>query len=199
MVGGVRVLSGTNMQDLVSPLENVGEWQIHQSPFGPLGYGEGVFELDTKLCPVKRLIRPTVNEKSPVPGTVMLMASSAESVGLVVCSENGAELQTYTRGGKFQNNLTLGRYISGWAGPNQLISFGNGFLFSDRQLFWLSATKDNRSWTFGPSQARTSTDRWGERWRYFGDPMILSGCLYVTGIDGSLYVFDTSRITSAKL
>lgn len=198
MVGGVRVLAGTNMQELLSPMEGVGEWHIHQSPFGPLGYGDGVFELDANLCPTNRLIRPMGSGKSPEPGTVTFMASTAQSLALIVASQNGASLQTYTRDGNFLNGLSLGRYISGWAGPAQLIPLGNGFLFSDRQLAWLGATKENRSWTFGPSLARTSTERWGERWRYFGDPMLLNGCLYVTGIDGSLYVFDTSRITDAN-
>jgi outer membrane protein assembly factor BamB len=197
MVGGVRILSGTNMQELISPLKDLGEWHIHQSPFGPLGYGAGVFELDANLCPTNRLIRPMVSGKSSEPGTVMFMASTAQSVALIVASRNGAVLQTYTRDGTFLNELSLGRYTSGWAGPAQLISLGNGFLFSDRQLAWLSATKENRSWIFGPSLGRTSTERWGERWRYFGDPMLLNGCLYVTGIDGSLYVFDPSSIAAA--
>jgi hypothetical protein len=72
---------------------------------------------------------------------------------------------------------------------------GDGYLFSDRQLVWIGVAPDRRVWRFGPSLARTSTERWGGRWRYFGDPLLIHGCLYVTGLDGHLHVFDSTHVT----
>ncbi len=197
MQGGVRVLIGTEMQDLPSPLKDLGSWKIHLSPFGPLGYGAGVFELDDNLRPIRWLIRPTVKGESPGQVDVELLESSAQSIGIVVASSKGAALQAFTRAGALLNEASLGAYPSGWARPEQLVSLGNGYLFSDRQLVWVGAVAKSGTWKFGPSLGRTSTERYGERWRYFGDPLLLKGCLYVTGLDGHLYVFDTAQITGA--
>lgn len=185
------------MTDLPSRLADVGEWQIHLSPYGPLGYGNGVFELDDDLRPIRRLIRPAVGGKHPESVKVMFMRSTLKTLGLVVGSSRGASLQVYSRDGALLNEAALCRFVSGWAGAGQLISMGDGYLFSDRQLVWASGGTDRGVWRFGPSLARTSTDRWGDRWRYFGDPMLRGGCLYVTGLGGRLYVFDSVHVISA--
>lgn len=192
--GAVRVLSGTEMTDLPPRLDGVGDWRIHIGPAGPLGYGTGVFELDEDLRPIRWLIRPAVSGERPEQTEVMFLQATSASIGLVVASSNGAALQAYSRQGELLNEAALGRFISSWPGPAQLVPTQNGYLFSDRQLVWISAGLDRRVWRFGPSLARTSTDRWGDRWRYFGDPLLIHGCLYVTDLDGHLYVFDSARV-----
>ncbi len=93
------------------------------------------------------------------------------------------------------NEAVLGRFASSWATNAQLLSMGNGYLFSDRQLVWIHAETQKRSaWRFGPPCDRTATDKWGDRWRYFGDPLLVDACLYVTDIEGRLYIFDVARI-----
>ena len=37
-----------------------------------------------------------------------------------------------------------------------------------------------------------------DRGRYFGDPLLTDGCLYVTELDGRLYVFDAARIARGR-
>lgn len=91
--GAVRVLSGTEMKDLPSRLDDVGEWRIHLAPSGPLGYGEGVFELDEDLRPVRWLVRPTVGGERPERVDFMFLQATSESIGLVVGSSKGAALQ----------------------------------------------------------------------------------------------------------
>jgi hypothetical protein len=194
MRGGVRILSGIELKDVVSPLKDLGPWSLHLSPFGSLGFGAGVFELDENLCPIRWLIRPRVAGETAEGGETVSLACSSKSIGLVVVSSKGAALQAYSREGVLQNEASLGPYPSGWA-QQQLIPFESGFLFSDRQLVWIGAGADHRVWRFGPSLSRTSMDRSGDRWRYFGNPLVVQGCLYVTGLDGHLYVFDTAQIT----
>ena len=91
-----------------------------------------------------------------------------------------------------------GRYVSHWARPAQFVPLGDGYLFCDRQLVWVGPGKDRPVWRFGPSLARTSADRWGDRWRYFGDPLLTNACLYVTGLEGRLYVFDSTHVTGTS-
>lgn len=193
--GGVRVLSGTEITDLPPRLDDIAKWNIHMDPFGPLGYGAGVFELDDDLRPTRWLIRPLVGGERPERTKVMFMQSTPETIGLVMSSSKGAVLQVYSRQGVLLNETTLGRFVSGRAVSEQFIPMGNGYLFSDRQLVWISSAADHRVWKFGPSLSQTSTERWGDRWRFFGDPLLVNGCLYVTGLDGNLYIFDSNRVT----
>jgi hypothetical protein len=197
MRSGVRILTGTTMRDLASPLNDLGEWSIHLSPFGPLGYGAGVFELDDNLCPIRWLIRPTVSGQAAGSTSIACMASSAQSLGIVLSGSKETVLQTYTRAGALLNEVSLGPYPSPGVSADQLVPLGNGYLFSDRQLVWAGAAPERSRWKFGPALKRTSTERHGERWRYFGNPLILNGCVYVTSLDGHLYVFDTSKITGS--
>jgi outer membrane protein assembly factor BamB len=197
--GGVRVLSGTNMVQLSSPLENIGPWQIHLSPAGPLGYGAGVFELDDDLRPVRWLIRPTVNGQRGEGLEVLSLRSTSRTIGLVVGSSQGSALQVYSRQGVLLNDVSLGElgeFVSREVkGPAQLLALGDGYLFSDRQLVWASAAEDRRVWRFGPPLARTEKQR-SDRWRYFGNPLLANGCLYVSGLDGCLYIFDAAQVTA---
>jgi outer membrane protein assembly factor BamB len=195
--GGVRILSGTEMSDLPSKLEDVGDWLIHLSPSGPLGFGKGVFELDDDLRPVRWLIRPTVGGDLPEWVQVLFIRSSIRTIGLVVGSSYGAAVQVYSRHGKLLAEAPLGRYASSFVRPTAFVLMGGGYLFCDRQLVWVGPDNNRPVWRFGPSFARTSTERWAERWRYFGDPLQTNGCLYVTGLDGQLYVFDSAHVTGA--
>ena len=189
--GGVRILNHHEMEDLPAVLDDVTEWAIHVSPNGPLGYGEGVFELDCGLRPVRWLIRPTVAGKKPERVSIEFLAETAETIGLVVGGSDGAALQVYSRDGQLIREALLGRFISGWARPDQFIPLGNGYLFSDRQLVWVGAGPAQHVWRFGPALSRTETDRWGDRWRYFGVPLLANGSLYVTGLHGQLFIFAT--------
>ena len=196
--GGVRILSGIEMTDLPSRLGDIGLWKIHLGPSGPLGYGTGVFELDDDLRPIRWLIRPAVGGERAERVTVMFIRSTSKTIGVIVASSKGAALQVYSRQGVLLNEAPLGRHVSSWASTKQLVSVGNGYLFSDRQLVWVSAATDRSVWRFGPSLARTSTERWGDRWRYFGHPLLAHGCIYVTGLDGHLFVFDSAYVTGTS-
>ncbi|MBN1912061.1 MAG: PQQ-binding-like beta-propeller repeat protein [Pirellulales bacterium] len=193
--GAVRVLSGTEVTDLAPRLDVVGEWTIHVSPAGPLGYGDGVFELDEDMRPIRWLIRPTVGGK---PAKVSLLQQTPQSIGIVACGKEGAALQTYTRQGVLLNEVALDDSLSAWVRPAQLLPMADGYLFSDHQLTWISADTDRRFWRFGPSPAQTWFDRRERRWRDFGDPLLVRGCLYVTGFDGHLYVFDPAQIVATS-
>jgi hypothetical protein len=193
--GAVRVLSGTEMTDLAPRLDGVGPWMIHLAPSGPLGYGTGVFELDDDLRPIRWLIRPTVCGERPEQVEIMFMRSTPKTIGLIVACSKGAALQAYSRQGVLLNEATLGPLVSRWAGSAQLIPMGDGYLFSDRQLVWVGAAADRRVWRFGPPLACTLTEHLGDYWRYFGDPLLVHGYLYVTGLDHHLYVFDTTQVT----
>ena len=193
--GGVRVLDGSTMTDLDPVMEGVEDWAIQVDPAGPLGCGDGVFELDDDLRPKRRLIQLTVDGKTPERAQVVFMSSTSRTIGLVVGSSNGAALQVYSRQGSLLNEAPLGRFVSRSAQGAQLIPVGDGYLFSDRQLVWISSNPDRGVWTFGPALTRTSTDRWGDRWRYYGNPLLSESCLYVTGLDGQLFVFDTTLLT----
>lgn len=197
--GGVRILSGIEMSDLPSQLEDVGEWKIHLAPSGPLGYGRGVFELDDDLRPVRWLIRPTVGGDLPEWVEVMFVRSTIRTIGIVVGSSKGAAVQVYSRQGVLLNEAPVGRFVSSRVQPAAFVSMGDGYLFCDRQLVWVGPDDDRRVWRFGPSLARTSTERWGDRWRYFGDPLRTNACLYVTGLDGRLYVFDSTHVTGTAI
>jgi len=193
--GGIRILSGIEMTDLPSKLEDIGDWHIHLTPSGPLGLGKGIFELDEDLRPVRWLIRPTVGGDLPERVRVLFVQSTLSTIGLVVGSSNGAAVQVYSRQGELLAEARIGRYASSFVRPTAFVSMGGGYLFCDRQLVWVGPDKDRPVWRFGPSLARTSTERWAERWRYFGDPLQTNGCLYVAGLDGRLYVFDSARVT----
>lgn len=121
--------------------------------------------------------------------------SGAPSLALRASIEIGAMLQVYARTGELLNEAPLGRLMSRFTNDRQLIEMGNGYLFSDRQLVWVGAGPDRHVWRFGPSLARTMGDRWGDRWRYFGDPLVSDSCLFVTGRDVQLFVFDVNRVT----
>ena len=194
--GGVRILSGTEMTDLPPVLDKIDKWKIHIAPSGPLGYGSGVFELDNDLRPVRWLIRPNVKGEDTEHAGIIFIQSDSKTIGIVMFNSEGVMMQVYSRQGVLLNEAPLGEYLSGWAEPSQFIKMGDGYLFSDGQLVWISATGDNRVWRFGPPLARTSTERWGESRRYFGDPLLSNGCLYVIGLDGGLLIFDAAKVAS---
>ncbi len=132
--GGVRCLDGAEMTDLPAKLEGIENWRIHPSPWGPLGYGSGVFELDDDMRPVRWLIRPSLRGKPSAGLEVLFLQRTFETLGVVVRSAEGAMLQVYPREGMLLNEAPLGRPT--WAGHRQtrLIALGSGYLWSDRQL-----------------------------------------------------------------
>ncbi len=195
--GGVRVLDGTEMRELPGRLQDVGVWRIHLSSEGPLGYGEGgVFELDEDIRPQRVLYRPVVGGEAPERVDVQFLRRTAETIGMVVASDKGAALQVCSRDGRLLGEAPLGRFVSRFPRKDQLIAIGEGYLLSDRQLTWVGP-EPRQVWQFGPALSRTSTERWGDRWRYFGIPSLAQGKLYVTSLDGHLLVFDPMRIRRA--
>jgi len=196
--GRVMVLSDGVMRRPAPLLDDIGEWRIHIGPGGPLGYGEGVYELDDDLRPTRWLIRPLLAGAKAERLRVAEIATTLETIGLVVASADGAALQVYSWQGRLLGEAPLGPLLSNsFYGPyaGQLIPLGRGYLFSDRQLTWVSSDEDRPAWRFGPPLERTETNPVRQRWRYFGDPLVTAGCLYVTGLDGQLFVFDVGRIT----
>jgi len=196
--GVVMVLSDGEMRWRRALLEDVGEWRIHIGPAGPLGYGEGVYELDDDLRPERWLIRPRLAGADPERLRVAAIATTLETIGLVVASAEGAALQVYSRQGRLLGEAPLPLVSGAFAAPGyagQLIPLGRGYLFSDRQLTWVGSDEGSPAWRFGPPPEHTSTAAPRRRWRYFSDPLVAAGCLYVAGLDGQLFVFDVGRIT----
>lgn len=189
--GGVLILEDTQMLNLPPLMKDIGTWKIHFGSTEPLGYGKGVYELDENLRPIRLLIKPKLK------GTVEIVyiQTFAQSIGVIVNSYEGAFMQVYSRDGHLLNEAPLGRFISLRAEAKAFISVGNGYLFSDRQLTWLSAAHPRKTWKLGPSLARTQGSRVGDRWRYFGNPLLEKGCVYVTDRVGHVYVIDAKRIT----
>ncbi len=191
--GGVSVLAGSTITRIESPLEKLGLWEIHLAPEGALGYGAGVFELDNDFLPVRWLIRPLVGGKKADGTEVLGLRSTRKHIGVLVNSSAGLTLQVYSREGVLLNEAPLGHcYLSkDMLDAAQFITLGDGYLFSDRQLVWISATAGGRVWRFGRSPPpRTSLPR------YYDNPLVADGCLYVTSFDGRLYVFDVAQVTT---
>lgn len=196
--GVVMVLSDGEMRWRRALLDDVGEWRIHIGPGAPLGYGEGVYELDDDLRPKRWLIRPRLAGADPERLRVAGIATTLETIGLVVASADGAALQVYSRQGRLLGEASLPLLSGAFAAPGysgQLTPLGRGYLFSDRQLTWVGSDEGSPVWRFGPPPEHTSTATPRRRWRYFSDPLVAAGCLYVAGLDGQLFVFDAGRIT----
>lgn len=192
--GGIRTLADTGMVILPPLMDDIGPWKIYADGPQPLGYGKGVFELGADMRPVRWLIRPKVKGVTPSYVDVAFMLTTDTSIGLVVNSSEGAVMQVYSWAGELLNEAPLGRFTSSWPGPKQFVVLGNGYLFSDRQLTWVSAKSKGKIWRMGPSLARTSGERRNDRWRYFGDLKVLNGHVFVTALDGQLYVIDVEKI-----
>jgi hypothetical protein len=93
------------------------------------------------------------------------------------------------------NEARLAQFISSRSYPPQFIILGDGYLFSDRALTWVGA-RHKRTWQFGPPPERTRSGRRAhDRFRFFGDPVVQEGKLFVSALDGCVYVFDVGRIT----
>ena len=190
----MRVLADGKITDIAGILTETGEWKIHMSPYGPLGFGEnGVFELDHDMRPQRVVYRPIVGGVLPGQAAIQFLRRNDKTIGVVVGSDKGAALQSLSLDGKVLAEAALDQYTSGFIDGEQLIALGDGYLFSDRQLTWVGTSAD-RIWQFGPSFERTSGPRWGDRWQYFGKPLLTEGHVFVTSLDGQLFVFDAAEI-----
>ena len=198
--GKVRVLDDGHSVEYASPIEGITSWEIHLSPEGPLGYGRGgVYALDEHLCPVRRLMTIALGGKPATSLNVKFLRSTADTLGVVAGGREGRFLQVYTRdGARLLNEISLSNCGSRRDYPPQFLVLGNGYFFSSRSLSWAGASK-GQVWRFGPPPERTLSDRQPpEPLRFFGDPVVHDGKLFVTAVDGCVYIFDVARITRAQ-
>jgi len=198
--GRVRVLDDGRSVEYASPIEGIRSWEIHLSPEGPLGYGRGgVYALDEHLCPVRRLMTIALGGKPATSLNVKFLRSTADTLGVVAGGREGRFLQIYTRDGtRLLNEISLSGCGSRRDYPPQFVVLGDGYFFSSRSLSWAGASP-GRTWRFGPPPERTQTDTLPqEPVRFFGNPVVHDGKLFVTAIDGCVYVFDVARILDAR-
>ncbi|MCK4624369.1 MAG: PQQ-binding-like beta-propeller repeat protein [Phycisphaerae bacterium] len=196
--GKVRIWDGQEMVERESSLKGIKEWKIYVSPSGPLGYGMGgVYALDGDLCPTRMLIEPRAAGRKVEQCRVISVRNVGDSLGLVVQTSKGAYLQVYGRtDGRMRKEVYLGKWLSSWCYSPQFLVLGDGYLFSDRQLTWVSGRAGGSVWRFGPPVSHTEKGR--EWWRYFGDPVLRDGKLLVVALDGWLYAFDIAHIINTK-
>lgn len=194
--GRVRIWDGHNLVERGPLLKGITQWKIHVSASGPLGYGPGgVYALDGDLCPKSLLFDPY----PPGPANVEFICSVGDSLGMVVTGGGHSYLQVFGAADhRLRSQVSLGGFLSSTGYLHQFLVLGDGYLFSDRQLTWVSGRVDGGVWQFGPPTSRTEGSRWGDRWRYFNRPIIRDGRLLVSACDGLLYVFDTARILNSR-
>ncbi|MCE5280015.1 MAG: PQQ-binding-like beta-propeller repeat protein [Planctomycetaceae bacterium] len=192
--GKVRIAKDGHGTDLSSPLKGITTWHLHMSPSGPLGYGTGgIYELDEHLCPKVALM-----EQDPAGFTILSMRSLGDSLGVLTQRSDGLYLQVYGASDmKLRREVYLGRGPSHPPHDDQFVVLGEGYLFSDRQLTWVSGRPDGGVWQFGPP-LRYTQRRLRNRWRYFSSPVVRDGRMLVAAIDGYVYGFDTAAILNSR-
>ena len=193
--GGIRELVDSSYIDYPPLLGEIGEWKVHFSDDLVVGYGQDVYELDNHMRPNKILIEILVNGEKIDGAHIEAIQANHRSVGLVIQTPNGAHFQVYSYAGELINEVALGQFLSHGVSQTQIIKLGTGYLFADRQIHWLS---DDKKWDmrkYGPSLTHTKGERYGDRWQYFAPPVLVKGCVYLTAMDGYLYVFDSHKMT----
>jgi hypothetical protein len=190
--GAVQELDGETLRTFKTKLPPIRQWQIHVSPWGPVGYGDGgVYELDEHLCPVRKRI-PTDRME------VGFLAGDARTLGLLVYGRKRPVLEVWARDGskklREQDVLSPGAH-GRW--DEHLVAHGGGYLMTGGEVTWVPATVDGAVWRFGfgeqPGPALPKIHY--AHATLFGPPLIRENRLFVRCRDGAVYVFDLNVVT----
>ena len=197
--GHVRVLDGQSLATHQTALEGIESWNYYVGPGGPLGYGTGgVYALDDRLVPVRKLIDAGGDRGNRRPYSVPLMAAEGRTLAVAVYRSDQPVVQVWSADGREkvrEEPAFFGGAAHAEAG--RLTAMGGGYLLSGDELAWVPADRQRPPWRFAlqplprrPMRHHSLHDLG------FGVPRLVGGKLFVACRDGGIFVFDPDRVTA---
>ena len=198
--GRVRVLDGQTVTTHDAALPGIERWDIHLGAGGPLGYGTGgVYALDERLVPVRKLIDSGADTLNHLPYQVPSVASDGRTIAAAMYRSDQSVVQVWSADGKQKLREEPARITpADGPGRGRLLSLNGGYFFSGDELVWVPADPERPAWRFALQPLPRRPMRHQELRDYaFGTPRVVGDKLFVACREGGVFVFAIDRLTAA--